>query len=173
MEFEGPFGHGFPIDELKGKDLLFIAGGLGIAPLRSLINYVIDQRKDFGKVNILLGCKEPKQLLYTDELKKWEKLTGISFRCIVDRADPDWKGNVGLITNLIPGIDIDVKQTYAIVCGPPIMYKFVLVKLMEKNIPDKQILVSLERKMKCGLGKCVTVRLMDCIAVRTGCFFIR
>ncbi|MEK6645650.1 MAG: FAD/NAD(P)-binding protein [Candidatus Firestonebacteria bacterium] len=154
LGIRGPFGHGFPIDELKGKDLLFIAGGLGIAPLRSLINYVIDQRKDFGKVNILLGCKEPKQLLYTDELKKWEKLTGISFRCTVDRADPDWKGNVGLITNLIPGIDIDVKQTYAIVCGPPIMYKFVLVKLMEKNIPDKQILVSLERKMKCGLGKC-------------------
>ncbi len=150
----GPFGSGFPTAELKGKDLLFIAGGLGIAPLRSLINYVIDQRKDFGKVNILLGCKEPKQLLYRDELAAWERLADISFRCTVDKADPDWKGNVGLITELIPGIDIDIKQTYAIICGPPVMYRFVLEKLKEKNIPDKQILLSLERRMKCGVGKC-------------------
>ncbi|OGF45559.1 MAG: oxidoreductase [Candidatus Firestonebacteria bacterium RIFOXYC2_FULL_39_67] len=150
----GPFGHGFPVDELKGKDLLFIAGGLGIAPLRSLINFVIDKRKDFGKVTILLGCKEPSQLLYMDEIEKWSKLTDVAFRCTVDKGAPDWKGNVGLITELIPGVDIDVKQTYSIVCGPPIMYKFVLLKLMEKNIPENQILLSLERRMKCGVGKC-------------------
>ncbi|MFH1613285.1 MAG: FAD/NAD(P)-binding protein [bacterium] len=150
----GPFGHGFPVDELKGKDLLFIAGGLGIAPLRSLINFVLDKRKDFGKVVILLGCKEPKQLLYTDEIEKWEKLTDIHFQCTVDKTAPDWKGNIGLITELIPKVDIDIKQTYCIICGPPIMYKFVIIKLMEKKIPDNQIFLSLERHMKCGLGKC-------------------
>jgi len=150
----GPFGHGFPTEELKGKDLLFVAGGLGLAPLRSLINFVLYNRKDFGKISILLGCKEPAQLLYTDELEKWGKMSDIKFLCTVDKGAPDWKGNVGLITNLIPGIDIDINQTYCVVVGPPIMYKFVIVKLLEKKVPENQILVSLERRMKCGVGKC-------------------
>ena len=154
LGIRGPFGHGFPVDELKGKDMLFVAGGLGIVPLRSLINFVIDKRKDFGKVLILLGCKEPAQILYTDEIERWGHLTDLYFRCTVDRAGPDWKGNVGLITELISGVDLDVKQTYVVVCGPPIMYKFVIIKLIEKKIPEKQILVSLERRMKCGLCKC-------------------
>lgn len=167
----GPYGHGFPVDELKGKDLLFIAGGLGIAPLRSLINYVLDKRQDFGKVTILLGCKEPSQLLFTEELEKWQKLADINFCCTVDKGAPDWKGSVGLITELIPGIDIDVKQTYIVVCGPPIMYKFVLVKLKEKNIPEKHILVSLERRMKCGLGKCGHCQIEELYCCQEGPVF--
>jgi len=154
LGIRGPFGHGFPVDELKGKDLLFVAGGLGIAPLRSFINFVVDKRKDFGKVSLLLGCKEPSQLLYKEEIDRWSALTDLYCRCTVDRTAPEWKGNVGLITELIPGVDLDVKQTYAVVCGPPIMYKFVIIKLIEKKLPEKQILVSLERRMKCGVGKC-------------------
>ena len=150
----GPFGEGFPIDEIKGNDLLFVAGGLGIVPLRSLINFVIDRRRDFGNITILLGCKAPKDRLFEDEIAKWEQMTDIGYACTVDKADPEWKGNVGVITNLIPGVNIDPNKTYSVVVGPPIMYKFVIKELLQKDIPAKQIILSLERRMKCGLGKC-------------------
>lgn len=150
----GPFGKGFPVDEIKGNDLLFVAGGLGIVPLRSLINFVIDKRRDFGKISILLGCKAPKDRLFKSEIAKWEKMTDIGYACTVDKADPEWKGNVGVITSLIPGIDIDVNKTYAVVVGPPIMYRFVIAELLKKGLADNQIILSLERRMKCGLGKC-------------------
>ncbi len=150
----GPYGKGFPVDEIKGNDLLFVAGGLGIVPLRSLINFVIDKRRDFGKVTVLRGCKAPKERLFTDEVAKWEKMTDIGYACTVDKADPDWKGNVGVITNLIPGVSIDSNRTYAVVVGPPIMYKFVIAELVKKEIPKKQIILSLERRMKCGVGRC-------------------
>jgi len=150
----GPFGKGFPIEELKGNDLLFVAGGLGIVPLRSLINFVIDRRRDFGKVTVLLGCKAPKDRLFKEEVTRWEKMADIGYACTVDKADPDWKGNVGVITSLLPGADIDVNKTYAVVVGPPIMYKFVIAELVKKGLADNQIILSLERRMKCGLGKC-------------------
>ncbi len=150
----GPFGKGFPVQLLEGNDLLFIAGGLGIVPLRSLINYVIDNRRDFGRVNILLGCKSPKDMLFSDETDNWSKRLDVNFNCTVDMATPGWEGNVGLITSLIPDIDLDHEHTYAIVVGPPVMYKFVIQELLMKDIPDKKILLSLERHMKCGVGKC-------------------
>lgn len=150
----GPFGKGFPIDNMFGYDLLIVAGGLGIVPLRSLIRYLIYNKNDFGNIQILLGCKTPKELLFGNEIGEWMKRSETKFSCTVDKADPDWKGNVGLITTLIPGIDITPEKTYAVVVGPPIMYKFVIRELLKKDIPDHQIVVSLERRMKCGLGKC-------------------
>jgi len=150
----GPFGKGFPVRILAGNDLLFVAGGLGIVPLRSLINYVIDNRRDFGKVTILLGCRTPKDMLFGDEVEQWNQRLDVNFSCTVDRADPEWAGNVGLITSLIPGINLVPNRTFAVVVGPPIMYKFVLKELLAKNIPERQIYLSLERHMKCGLGKC-------------------
>ncbi len=150
----GPFGHGFPTQILEGNDLMFIAGGLGIVPLRSLINFVIDNRRDYGKVNILLGCKTPQDMLFGDEVKQWEERLDVNFHCTVDRSDPEWKGNVGLITSLIPGVNLDSNRTFAVVVGPPIMYKFVIAELLKKKIPQRQILLSLERHMKCGVGKC-------------------
>lgn len=150
----GPFGRGFPIDELKGNNVLIVAGGLGIVPLRSLINFIIDRKRDFGNVMILLGCKEPKDRLFTDEIAGWENMLSINYACTVDRAAPDWKGNVGVITTLIPGVHIDKNRTYAVVVGPPIMYKFVIAELLKKGLADNQIILSLERRMKCGLGKC-------------------
>ncbi len=150
----GPFGKGFPIDVLEGNDLLFVAGGLGIVPLRSLINYVLDNRRDFGKISILLGCKTPQDMLFGDEIEIWERRVDVEFNCTVDKSDPDWKGNVGLITSLIPHVDLDSERTFAIICGPPIMYKFVIQELIKKEIPESQIILSLERNMKCGVGKC-------------------
>lgn len=150
----GPFGNGFPVHILDGSDLLFVAGGIGIVPLHSLINYAIDNRRDFGKVNILLGCNRPEDMLFSDELDEWTKRLDVNFECTVDRADSGWKGNIGLITSLIPGINLIPERTFAFVVGPPIMYKFVVAKLLEKEIPERQIMISLERHMKCGLGKC-------------------
>lgn len=155
LGIRGPYGHGFPVQILEGNDLLLVAGGLGIVPLRSLINYVIDNRKDFGKVTILLGCRTPQDMLFCDESSNWAKRLDVNFNCTVDRCDdPEWKGNVGLITSLIPGVDLDPERTFVAVVGPPVMYKFVILELLTKNIPPKQILVSLERHMKCGVGKC-------------------
>ena len=150
----GPFGTGFPVRLLEGNDMLFVAGGLGIIPLRSLINYVIDNRRDFGKVSILMGCKAPENILFSDELDSWLSRLDVNFACTVDRSAPDWGGNVGLITSLIPGVTLDSDKTYAIVVGPPVMYKYVIAELLKKNVPESQIYVSFERHMKCGVGHC-------------------
>ena len=157
----GPFGKPFPIDDMKGNDLVLVAGGLGIVPLRSLINFVIDKRRDFGDISVLLGCKQPKDRLFTDEIEHWNKMTDINYACTVDKADPDWKGSVGVITTLIPGVTLDIDRTYAVIVGPPIMYKFVIAELVKKGLPDKNIVLSLERRMKCGLGKCGHCQIND------------
>ena len=167
----GPFGNGFPLDKMHGNNILIVAGGLGIVPLRSLIHYILDKRKDFGEVQILLGCKTPQDMLYGDEVVSWQKRADIKFNCTVDRADPEWKGNIGLITRLIPGVTLAPKQTYAVVVGPPIMYKFVIVELLKKNIPEHQIVVSLERKMKCGLGKCGHCQIRNVYVCQRGPVF--
>jgi len=167
----GPFGVGFPTQLLEGNDLLFIAGGLGIVPLRSLINFVIDNRRDFGKVSILLGCKTPKDMLFGSEVEQWEKRLDVNFNCTVDKADPDWKGNVGLITSLIPGVTLDIERTFGVVVGPPIMYKFVIAELLKKAIPERQIYLSLERHMKCGVGKCGHCQIGDVYCCQDGPVF--
>ncbi|HBB66351.1 MAG: oxidoreductase [Elusimicrobia bacterium GWA2_56_46] len=154
LGIRGPFGKPFPVKVMAGNDLLFVAGGLGIAPLRSLINYVFDNRRDFGKVDILLGCRTPHDMLFGSEIGTWQKRLDLNFLCTVDRGAPDWKGNVGLITTLIPGVTIQPERTFAVVVGPPVMYKFVIAELIKKKVPERQIVLSLERHMKCGMGKC-------------------
>ena len=150
----GPFGNGFNVDEFRGKDVLIIGGGIGIVPLRSLINYILDRRSEFGRLIILYGSKSPDDLLYRDELALWSTLEDVEFHVTVDRGDANWKGNVGVITTLIPPLELDLSNTVAAVTGPPVMYKFVMMALKSKRLPDNQIFVSLERRMKCGVGKC-------------------
>ncbi|MCW3996995.1 MAG: 4Fe-4S dicluster domain-containing protein [Candidatus Bathyarchaeota archaeon] len=152
----GPFGKGFDAEFLKGKDLLFVAGGLGIVPLRSLFNYVLANRKDYGRVILLYGCKEPRELLFADEILELEDRDDVEFMSTVDWCPENevWTSNVGVITTLIPKVDFDPQKTYAVVVGPPIMYKFVIKDLKSRNVPDDHIIVSLERRMKCGVGKC-------------------
>jgi sulfhydrogenase subunit gamma (sulfur reductase) len=150
----GPFGHGFPVAKMKGKDMLFAAGGLGLAPLRSLINQVLDERGSFGRVIILYGTKHPSEILFKDELLGWAERTDVEFHMTVDRGDDKWRGNVGVITRLFPKVFVDPRNTVAATCGPPIMYRFVLMEMLGKGIPETQIYLSLERRMKCGVGKC-------------------
>jgi NAD(P)H-flavin reductase len=167
----GPMGHGFPIDQMRGKDVLFAPGGLGLAPLRSLINQVLDERKDFGRVLILYGAKRPAELLFREELDEWAARDDIELHVTVDRGDDTWSGHVGVITTLFPKVMVDPHTTVAVTCGPPIMYRFVLMELMGKGIPESQIYLSLERRMKCGVGKCGHCQINDLYCCKEGPVF--
>jgi len=167
----GPFGHGFPIEQMRGRDLLFAPGGLGLAPLRSLINQVLDERGSFGRVIILYGAKRPAELLFRDELEQWAARDDVEFHVTVDRGDETWTGNIGVITTLFPKITVDPRNTVAVTCGPPIMYRFVLMEMLGKGIPETQIYLSLERRMKCGVGKCGHCQINNLYCCKEGPVF--
>jgi len=150
----GPFGQGFPLEEMKGKDLLIVAGGIGLVPLRSLIHYVLDHRSQFGRLLVLFGARTPAEQLFLDELAAWRDHKDMEYWETVDRSDGQWKGNVGVITTLFPKITIDPQRTVAVIVGPPVMYRFVILETQVKGIPDDRVILSLERRMKCGVGKC-------------------
>jgi NAD(P)H-flavin reductase len=150
----GPFGRGFPIERFRGKDILFAPGGLGLAPLRSVINEVLDDRSNYGRIIILYGARQPKEMLFRDELQEWATREDVELHLTVDEADEKWKGNVGVITTLFSKIQVSPRNTVAITCGPPVMYRFVLMELLGMGIPEGNIWLSLERRMKCGVGKC-------------------
>ncbi len=150
----GPFGNGFPLESLEGKDILLVAGGIGLFPLRSLIQYILDRRSSFGRAILLFGARSPAERLFLDELAAWNKSPDIEFHETVDKGNESWQGNVGVITTLIPKVEIDPHRTVAVVVGPPIMYRFVIVELKKRDLPDENIIMSLERRMKCGVGKC-------------------
>lgn len=150
----GPFGRGFPIEKFRGKDMLFAPGGLGLAPLRSLINQVLDERGLFERVIILYGARNPSELLFKDELREWGERDDVELHLTVDRGDETWTGNTGVITTLFRHISVYPRNTVAVTVGPPVMYRFVLMELLGKGISEGNIYLSLERHMKCGVGKC-------------------
>jgi len=167
----GPFGRGFPVDEIKGKDVLFVGGGIGLVPLRSLINYVLDNRQDYGRIIIFFGARSPKERLFTAELEQWKNRKDAEFFETVDRGDDSWNGNVGVITTLFPKVDIDPKNMYAVIVGPPIMYRFAILEALSKGITEDKIIVSLERRMKCGLGKCGHCQIQHLYCCKDGPVF--
>ncbi len=154
LGIRGPFGNGFEVESFRQKDILFVCGGIGLAPLKSLIDYTIAKRDDFGRIIIVYGTKNPSEILFKNEIESWKKREDIEFHISVDKPDNDWKGNVGVITTLIPPLKLDTDKTIATVVGPPVMYKYVILSLKGKRIPDENIYLSLERRMKCGVGKC-------------------
>ena len=150
----GPYGNCFPFEEVKRKDLYFIAGGIGLPPLRSLINSVFDRREEFGRIKILYGAKTPDELCFKEELKTWKKIRDTEVLVTVDTPDEDWKENVGVVTTLWDKTDMASSDGVAYVCGPPIMLRFVITELIKSGFKDENIYVTLERYMKCGIGKC-------------------
>jgi sulfite reductase subunit B len=154
LGIRGPFGNGFDVEKFYKKDILFVCGGIGLAPLKSLIDYTIAKRKDFGRIIILYGTKNPSEILFKEDIELWQNQADIEFHMTVDRPDDSWKGKVGVITTLIPPIELDTNNTIATIVGPPIMYKYVILSLKGKRLPDENIYMSLERRMKCGVGKC-------------------
>jgi NAD(P)H-flavin reductase len=152
----GPYGRPFELDRLRGRDLLLISGGCGLAPLRSLIQYCEDRRDEFGRVSILHGAKSVEDTLFKQDLDAWEASSRFACSRTIDRAQSGgcYSGNVGLITALIPPLTIDCTKTVAVIVGPPVMYSFVIAELKKKGLSSGQIVVSLERHMRCGVGKC-------------------
>ncbi|MFC1521673.1 FAD/NAD(P)-binding protein [Elusimicrobiota bacterium] len=150
----GPFGTSFPMEEMAGHNILLIAGGLGLAPLRAPIFWVNEHRDKYKDIHILYGAKDPSQMLFTYQFKEWEKVHHLNLMTIVEKPDKKWRGRVGLITKLFNEITIDPSATYAIICGPPIMFKFVCKHLDTLGLPMNRMFVSLERRMHCGMGKC-------------------
>ncbi|MDD5773432.1 MAG: FAD/NAD(P)-binding protein [bacterium] len=151
---KGPFGTHFPMEKFANANVLLIAGGLGLAALRSAIYYVEENRNMFKDIFIMYGTNDPNQMLFTYQYETWKKTDGIKLFTIVQNPDKKWSGRVGLITDLFNEIVIDTSNTHAIVCGPPVMFKFVCNKLNDLGIPMENMFVSLERRMHCGMGKC-------------------
>lgn len=151
----GPYGKPFPVDtEFKGKDLLFIAGGIGLAPLHSVINYVRANRENYGKIDILYGSRSKDDLVDFDEIEnEWLKEEGINVYLTIDREQEGWDGHVGFVPSYLKELDFPPTST-AVICGPPIMIKFVLQALIEMGFEKTQVYTTLELKMKCGIGKC-------------------
>lgn len=151
----GPYGNGFPVEtELKGKDLLFIAGGIGLAPLRSVINYCRHYRENYGTIDIVYGSRSKDDLVdYQEITDEWCREDGINVYLTIDREQEGWDGHVGFVPNYVKELNPDVSKT-VLMCGPPIMIKFTLAGLKELGFSDTQVYTTMELRMKCGVGKC-------------------
>lgn len=152
----GPLGNGYPIEDLKGKDIVIIGGGFGFSTLRALTNFMLDERNrgSFGDITVIYGARNPGLLLYKEELPEWEKRDDLQLYVTVDKGDEDWKGNVGVVPAIAKETAPCADNAYALVCGPPIMIKFTLPVVQELGFSPERVLLSLEMRMKCGLGKC-------------------
>jgi NAD(P)H-flavin reductase len=150
----GPYGNGFPFDEAKGRDILFVAGGIGLAPLRPLVKQMFSERDNFRKITILYGARTPELLCFREDVEAWAAGKDSQVLVTVDTPNEGWQGNVGVVTSLLPKAEIDAKSTTAFVCGPPIMIHFVMQDLVKMGFAEDDIITSMERRMECGLGKC-------------------
>ncbi|MFO7785328.1 MAG: FAD/NAD(P)-binding protein [Thermodesulfobacteriota bacterium] len=168
----GPFGAWFPVDgELKGRDIFFACGGLGLVPLRSAVNYVLDNRGDYGALQLYYGTKCPSDRLCVEELDRWRDRGDVSCEETVDKADENWSGNVGVITSLMTGLRVEPDRSAALLCGPPVMFKFVVGALRRAGMKDDHIWLSLERHMKCGVGKCGHCQMSNLYVCQDGAVF--
>jgi len=149
----GPFGQGWPVEKAAGKDVLIIAGGIGLAPLRPVIYSVLASPERFGRLIVLYGARSPAEVLYARELARWRR-RGAQVSATVDRSDDGWEGEVGVVTKLIPAASFDPENTAAFICGPEIMMRFTLKELEQAGVADSSIYVSMERNMKCAVGFC-------------------
>lgn len=154
LGIRGPYGSTYPIEASKGKDLVFICGGIGLVPQRSFIRYALDNRADYGNITVLIGTKCHDMRLFREEIALWEERKNMVVMETIDEAHDCWNGNVGVVTTLIPKIESDLPKSQVLICGPPVMYKFVLMAMAEAEVPTENIYVNLERRMKCGVGKC-------------------
>ena len=159
LGLRGPYGKGYPLDEFENKEILIVGGGVGLAPLRSLIFSLFSERDRYKKIVIRYGARTPSDILYKNLISGWGKKKDVNLKVTVDKREPGWKGNVGLVTTILEDLPIDLKKAVCIVCGPPIMMKFVTFKLLEIGFNPGDIYLSMEKNMSCGLGKCGHCRL--------------
>ena len=154
--FRGPYGNYFPLEEMKGKNVVFIAGGIGLAPVRCIIDNVLDLRNDFKDITIVYGARSVADLVYKNLLKEWQERKDIKTVVTVDPGGetPDWKGEIGFVPTIVEKVKPKSKNTVAIICGPPIMIKYTMPVLEKLGFKDEDMITTLENRMKCGLGKC-------------------
>lgn len=150
----GPYGSAWPVEEAVGSDVVIVAGGLGLAPLRPALYSILSRRAAYGTVALIYGARTPQDLLYSRELKRWRSRFGLSVEVTVDSAAADWGGHVGVVTGLIPRVQFDPFSTTALVCGPELMMRFTVQELLKRDLTSEQIFVSVERNMKCAIGFC-------------------
>jgi sulfhydrogenase subunit gamma (sulfur reductase) len=167
----GPLGNSWPTKEIEGKDLLFIGGGIGLPPLRSLIHYVLDNRELYGRVEIVYGARSPQDLVYKQELKEWDERKDVELYVTVDVGDETWEGPVGFVPPFLREINPSPENKVAFTCGPPIMIKLVVEALEEMGYADAEIVTTLEMKMKCGVGKCGRCNIGERYICRDGPVF--
>jgi len=171
LGIRGPFGRGFPLLEMLGHDLVLVAGGLGIAPLRSLIAYVLDKRENFGRLVVVYGTKCPDTLLFREDLDAWREREDMELIVTVDEADESWNGRTGVATEPLAELTLDPERTLAVVVGPPVLYRFAAMGLFERGLTSETIFFSLERNFHCGLGKCGHCQLNDLYVCQDGPVF--
>ena len=150
----GPFGKGYPLEKFEGKEILIIGGGVGLAPLRALLYALFHNLDKFKRISIKYGARNPIELSFKRQYEEWKKLSKVDFDCTVDSANGDWDGKIGLVTELLENLDINLDDAYAVTCGPEIMLKFVTMKLLSVGFKPGQIYLSMNRKMSCGMGIC-------------------
>lgn len=167
----GPFGVGWPMAELEGKDVLVIAGGIGLAPLRPVIYRLLGDRDRYDRVSILYGTRSPDDILYLDELEAWRSRLDVHLEVTVDHASDGWRGDVGVVTTLLPRAAIDPERTVALLCGPEIMMRFGVQALTAAGLPESSIWVSMERNMKCAIGLCGHCQFSPVFICRDGPVF--
>jgi len=151
----GPYGNGYPVDKFVGKDVYIVAGGVGLAPVRSLFLTLVERIKDFKSVTCRFGARTPEDFIYKNALfGPWKEIEGVNLKLTVDESGDGWDGNVGVVTTILDRRDVDVDSAVAVVCGPPIMMKFATLELLKFKFEPKDIYLSMERNMSCGVGKC-------------------
>jgi len=154
LGLRGPFGKGYPLEKLHGKEVLLVGGGVGLAPLRSLILAMIAEIGQFKRLAIKYGARMPDELLYRSSYDAWRAVDGVDLAETIDVPAPGWDGHVGLVTTLLDDLDIDIANSYLVSCGPAIMLKFVTQRALEVGYQPAQIYLSMNRRMSCGIGKC-------------------
>jgi NAD(P)H-flavin reductase len=150
----GPFGTTWPLDEVKGRDIVIIAGGVGLAPLRPAVHAVLANRRSFGRASLLVGARTPADMIFVKELERWTARDGLDVHTTVDSADAAWRGHVGVVTQLIPRAGFRPSESVALVCGPDVMIRFAVGELERTGISRDRIYISMERNMKCAIGLC-------------------
>jgi sulfhydrogenase subunit gamma (sulfur reductase) len=171
FSLRGPLGNGFPVDEWRGKNLVLIGGGIGITPVKSIIDYALDKRSDFGKIDFVYGSRTSADLCYRKDLEELAKRKDINLHLSVDVAEEGWKDYVGFVPANLLRVAPSPENTIAVTCGPPIMIKFVVKNLVQLGFLKKNIYTTLERRMKCGVGKCGRCNIGDIYVCKDGPVF--